>query len=410
MGFFTKNKQEVTPPQINQQTEERSFFNGALSYNTTSSFVNSQSMRLSAVNGCVNAIAKSISTLPINIYNTDEQGFNNIIYQHPLLKLLNKQPSKNITKYNFFYKIIDSILLKGNGYALIIRDNKGTVTALRYIHPERVTVTYNEIADVITYYVAGYNQPIASENILHFWQYSNDNVNGLSVINYAVNTLKSSSDAENHSANFFRSGAAYSGYLTVQGNPSPQQKQDAKNSWNSAMNGTDGNAVPIIDSGLEFHKISVDAKDSQLIETRNFNLSEVCRFFNVPPQIIFDFNKSSYSTLEQVNLMFLQQCLNPLLFCIEQELNRKLFLGSEADYLSVSFDRRELKNTDKVSTAQYYKDLFVNGILTQNEVRKELNLDNVENGDKFYLQLNMTTTDNIINGTPQQDKLQQKVL
>jgi HK97 family phage portal protein len=407
--FLKRNK--ATIAQQNEDVEERnlSAFQGAFNFNGKSSYNSKYPTRLSAVFACVNTISNSIATLPLNIFNVDSEGFNNAIYNHPALKLLNKQPSKNISKFNFFKQLTTNILLSGNAYALLVRDSKGELTSIKYIKPEDVIVYYNEVTDTLTYVVKGYKDKIASKDILHFWLYSDNNLVGISTLKYAERTLRSSSDAENHSANTFKSGSLSTGFLKSMLNLNPQQKTQAQTSWNAAFNTDAGNGIAILPNGFEFQSISVNPRESQLLESRNYNLSEICRFFNCPPQMIYDYSKSSYSTLEQVNLIYLQQTLNPILECIENEFNRKIFIDNELTTLSIEFDRSELKNTDKANTSQYYTSLFTNGLITQNEARKALNMDNVEGGDNLFIQLNMTTTERVINGTAQQDKIQQKV-
>ena len=357
MGLFFNNKKSTTTEQV---AEERSLLTGALSFNSTSSYISSSAMRLSAVYAACNSISNAVASLPVNIYEIDGNGFKNINYQHQLSTILNKQPSSNLSRFNFFKLIISSVLLKGNGYAAIIRNLKGEITAIRYLHPEQVTPNYNWQTDTITYFVTGFKQPIQSKDILHFWMYSNDLINGVSTISYAVNSLKLATDASNHSQNFYKSGAASSGLLRSGAKLDSAQKAQIRQSWNSAFSDPNSSGIAILPFGCEYQPISINPKDAMLLESRQFDVIEIARFFNISPIKLFDLSKTSYSSLEQTQLSFLEDTINPFLIMLEQELNRKLFNQAEQSINEIQFDRSAMLSTDKQSLAEYYKSMLVN--------------------------------------------------
>jgi len=395
MPLFKRNKNIEQPEQISLPTvpvEERSFYSDALNFNSISSFVASKSLRLSTVFACSDILSNGIATLPINIYEIDETGFKKINYQHPLNKLLNLQPSTLFSAFNFFKSTINSLLIKGNSYALINRDSKGNIIEIKYLPFEWVTVSYNWQLDKINYTVFGYPKPIDSSNILHFWQYTNDYVHGVSVIDYAINTLKSASDAENHAANFFKSGAASNGLLKSEKKLDDTQKKDIKNAWFSAFNDPTTSGIALIPNGLEYQSISINPKDSMLLESRQYSVIDICRFFRVSPVKVFDLTHSSYSSLEQTNLDFYETSLKPLIILIENEFNRKLFSDSTQ---SVKFDVTDMLSTDKITQSNYFKTLLTAGVLSINEVRKQLNYPEIDEGSENYIQLNMAKLSNI---------------
>ena len=386
---------------IEQQTqpEQRSYFADALNYNSISSYSSSQSMRLSAVYACVNVISNSIASLPINVYNIESNGFKNVNYLHPVYRLLNIQPSQNLSRYNFFKLIVSSVLLQGNAYAVIERKGQN-ITGIKYIQPQRVTISYNYPADKVVYIISGYPKPFDAKDVLHFWLYSNDTVNGISTVNYAVNTLKIASDAENHAGNFFKSAGATNGILKANVNLTEAQKTQIRASWQNAFSSSENNGVAIIPSGMEYESISIDPAQAQLLDSRKFSVVEICRFFGVNPIKIYDLENSKTTQYEQVNLEFLQDTINPWLTMLEQEINRKIFSEKEQLNTNIGFDRTSMLSTDKKAMAEYYKTMMVNSIMTPNEIRRELKLNEIDGMDELFLQLNMSTTKNIINGTP----------
>jgi len=147
---------------------------------------------------------------------------------------------------------------------------------------------------------------------------------------------------------------------------------------------------------MDFQPITVNPSDAQLLETREFNVIDICRFFGVSPVKAFDLSKSSYSTVEATQLAFLTDTLSPLLEKIELEFERKLYKPSERNTIDVRFDTSVLLRADKASLASYYNTLFQIGVITPNEIRKALDMEAIENGDKAFVQVNIQTLDNAV--------------
>lgn len=410
MGFWNKQN-EITVPEI-RSVESYNNATG-LNYNSMSAFStnNYSAMNLSAVYACVTALSNGVATLPLNVFETDADGFKSTI-EHPITSLVNKQPSTNFSSFDFWKLTVSSVLLRGQSFAIINRDRKNVITGLRYINKNRVTVLYDYQTDVLTYRIAGFDKLFKSTDVLDFKMYFDElTMQGISTITHAFQTLNGASDAENHSVNFFKSGAASSGILKVNAKLDAKQIEAIRQTWQSAFNSTTSSGVAILEGGAEYLPITINSKDAQLLESRSFNVEEICRFFNVSPVKIQHLVHSSYSTLESVQLSFLEDSLKPWLSMIEAELNRKLFNNIEQNFLEVKFDATSMLNTDKQATAEYYKQMIVNGVMSVNEVRRALNLNSIDNGNENYLQLNMSTLTNINNNTVNDDqkKLAQQI-
>ena len=220
--------------------------------------------------------------------------------------------------------------------------------------------------------------------MIHLVKYSNDGINGISILQNAKNTLALTNDTEKQASNFFRSGCALAGVLTVQGQLQDKQKEQIRSSWNSAYN-SDGSGLAVLQGNMSYQPISINATDAQLLESRLFNVSDIARFFSISPVLLGDLSKSSYSTLEQSQLQFLSQTLQPYITMIEQEFSRKIFRPSEIN-LSVNIDEKALIMTDKAALASYYVQMLQNGLMTSNEIRKELGLSSIEGGDVTVMQ------------------------
>ena len=156
---------------------------------------------------------------------------------------------------------------------------------------------------------------------------------------------------------------------------------------------------------MDFKPITVNPTDAQLLETRQFNVIDICRFFGVSPVKAFDLSKSSYSTVEATNLSFLTDTLSPLLEKIELEFERKLFKPSEKESIDVRFDTSRLLRADKQSLANYYSTLFNIGVVSCNEIRKKIDLPYIEGGDSHFVQVNLMEVNKAAQNTPSNNSI-----
>lgn len=394
-GFGNKRKEQ---PKV----EERGYFADYLSYNCATNYTTEKSMLLSTVYRCVEVISDSVAQLPLEPYKIDSQGYKIKFTSHPTYKLLNKEPNPRMTRFDFIKVMIVSTLLKGNGYAFIERDDKGNAQGLHFIPAELVTIIRpKSLRESVSYSIAGLGT-VESCNMIHIKNFSYDGIEGVSTLRHARNTLGLSTDAEAHAAGFFKGGANLAGLLKSDTNLTAQQKNDLKRSWQMAFSPASGtpNGVAVLERNLSFEPITVNPTDAQLLETRQFNVVDICRFFGVSPVKAFDLSKSSYSTVEATNLSFLTETLSPLLEKIEEEFERKLYKPSEKDSIDVRFDTATLLRADKQSLANYYQTLFNIGVVSPNDIRKQLDLPAMEGGDNTFVQVNIQTLERAVSSTP----------
>lgn len=402
MSWFNRKKQS-------EQTEERSSTFDYLMYNTGVNYATSKAMLLSTVYRCVEVISDSVAQLPLEPYKLDTDGYRIKFTSHPSYRILNKEPNNRMSRFTFIKTLVVSTLLKGNGYAYIERDNKGNATALHYIPSELVTIIPpTTIGENVMYNVTGLSNSVESCNMIHILNFSYDGITGISTLSHAKNTLGLAMDSESHASGFFKGGANLAGILTVQSTLTSKQKQDLKTSWQTAFSPTTGqpNGVAVLEGNMEFKPITVNPSDAQLLETREFNVIDICRFFGVSPVKAFDLSKSSYSTVEATNLSFLTDTLSPLLEKIELEFERKIYKPSEKESIDVRFDTSRLLRADKQSLANYYSTLFNIGVVSLNEIRKELDLASVEGGDNHFVQVNLMEVNKAAQNIPTNKNLE----
>ena len=393
MGFLDKIlRRSPGTVETEQRKEEENVFGLALNYNGWSTYKTSQSLALSAVYRCVEVITNGVASLPVKLYRTDEKGFKYEMHNN-LSFILSKKPTGKINAFTFYKLIVKDILLQGNAYALILRNGKGEVIGLQYIQAGLVSPI--DRGDRIEYQVTGIKGFVRQEDILHFMNYTDNGVYGISVLTHARRTLGIADYGENASENFYKSGGCTTGFLKFDGPSSGKQREEILSAWNQATGGVRNqpNGIPVLPANVNYTQLSVNPADAQLLESREFSVVEICRFFGVSPTKCFDLTHASYNNSEMAELAFLNDTLRPLLTKIEMEMETKLFKPEEG--YDIKFDVSELLRTDKKSQAEYFTKMFNLGVLSPNDIRKELDMDEIEGGDIHCAQINLTSIKNL---------------
>lgn len=391
MGIFSRKKQ--------QETEETRGFQNPDAYVispyslglTFGDLVRQRNaMSLSAVYRCVELISDSVAMLPIRVKDGNE-----VIANHSLYNVFNSRDNL-ITKYTFIKLLIQSVLLRGNGFAYIERNADGSVKALKYVESGDVNINYNKQQGTLYYTIPTITtKRIEPVNVIHLVKNSYDGVNGISVISYADNTLKVTKAAEASTENFYSKGGNLSGVLTVQGQLNSTQRQDIINNWNTAYSGG-GQGIAVLQGNMSYQPVQVNAHDAQLIEARQYNVRDIARFFGVAPSMIGDNTGASYGSVEADQQAFILHTLMPYVTMVENEFSRKLLKGTETNF-RIDFDENYLLRADKTATASYYSTMVNNGILTRNEARRELGLNPVDGGDTLQVAFSKIS-DNTVSG------------
>lgn len=356
-------------------------------------------MLLSTVYRCVDLISDSVAVLPLKTYSIDADGFKKEAKEHSAYWVLDSEPNEDMTRYVFFKTLMTSVLLTGNGYAYIERDGL-KVSQLVYLPSSAVEVVWVTDKQGVMrkrYQVQGFRELVEPRDMIHVLNFSYDGIKGVSTLEHARQTLAIATSAEESAKGFYDSGSQLSGVLTVEGaRLSKEQKDQIYETWRSRTDPVTGtpNGIAVLEGNMKYQPISISPSDSQLLESRQFNVVDICRFFSVSPVKAFDLSKSSYSTVEATQLQYLTDTALAVITKIEQEINRKVFLPSERGRVVAEFDTSAILRTDKSAQATYWKELFNIGAATPNEVRRENNLNRMDNGDKAFVQVNVQTLDN----------------
>lgn len=370
-NIFKKQQKEE---RNNEITYVKPFSSGALFFNY---YDNGAAMGLSTVFAAVDMISNSMAELPI-VIKTNKDEINNKISSHPIIKLFD---TAQINKFLLIKQVYVDMLLYGNGYIYIRRDQALKPIELVYLNCKTISINYTEQTNKLVYLYTGNIKNIPSkiykEDILHFYKNSYDGIHGLGVLNYASRSIMLSNYTEEAAKDYFGSGCSVKGILKFNEQVLDVNKDEIRQNWAQVHGGSNGSGLAVCDYNVDFIPISQDAAKSQMIESRLYNVTEIARFFGISPVLLQDLSHSSYSTIEAAQLEYVTHTLLPYISLFEAEVNRKL--GNNRIWIDL--DETYLMTTDKQNLAGYLKTLKDAGIISINEARNKLGLNPVEGGD-----------------------------
>ena len=359
-------------------------------------------MQTTAVYACVRILAEAIAGLPLHVYRYRLDGGKERIPQHPLYYLLHNEPNPEMTSFVFRETLMSHLLLWGNAYAQIVRNGRGQPVALYPLLPSKMEVNRAENGELIYTYYRDYDEnglnpkggyiTLRKDDVLHIPGLGFDGLVGYSPIAMAKNAIGMSLATEEYGAAFFANGANPGGVLEHPGVIKDIQR--VKESWNSAYQGS-GNAhkVAVLEEGMKFQAIGIPPEQAQFLETRKFQINEIARIFRVPPHMVGDLEKSSFSNIEQQSLEFLKYTLSPWVVRWEQSLQQSLILPSEKSSLFIKFNVDGLLRGDYQSRMNGYAVGRQNGWMSANDIRELEDMNRItteEGGDLYLVNGNMT--------------------
>ena len=358
-------------------------------------------MQMTAVYSCVRVLSEAVAGLPLHVYKYRSDGGKEKAIDNSLYFLLHDEPNPEMTSFVFRETLMTHLLLWGNAYAQIIRNGKGEVVALYPLMPNRMTVDRDENGRLFYKYYRGNDEAICSKenevillpsDVLHIPGLGFDGVVGYSPIAMAKNAIGLAIATEEYGAKFFANGAAPSGVLEHPGTLKNPDK--VRESWNATFGGShNANKVAVLEEGMKYTPISISPEQAQFLETRKFQINEIARIFRVPPHMVGDLEKSSFSNIEQQSLEFVKYTLEPWLVRWEQSMVRSLLTPNEKREYFIKFNVDGLLRGDYASRMNGYATARQNGWMSANDIRELENLDRIpaeEGGDLYLINGNMT--------------------
>ena len=393
MGIFSGLFRSRDKPQNRTTGSAYSFFFGGSSAGKR---VNERSaMQMTAVYSCVRILAEAVAGLPLHLYRYKEDGGKEKAIDHPLYLLLHDEPNPEMSSFVFRETLMTHLLLWGNAYAQIIRNGKGEVIALYPLMPDRMTVDRDRDGKLYYEYtvstddaptVKGTVVRLKPSDVLHIPGLGFDGLVGYSPIAMAKNAIGMAIACEEYGAKFFANGAAPGGVLEHPGTIKDPGR--VRESWQSTFGGSgNANKIAVLEEGMKYTPIGISPEQAQFLETRKFQINEIARIFRVPPHMVGDLEKSSFSNIEQQSLEFVKYTLEPWLVRWEQSIQRTLFSPEEKKQYFAKFNVEGLLRGDYASRMSGYATARQNGWMSANDIRELENMDRIpaEDGGDLYL-------------------------
>ena len=353
-------------------------------------------MQTTAVYACVRILAEAIASLPLHVYEYQDDGGKKLVHDHPLYYLLHDEPNPEMTSFVFRETLMSHLLIWGNAYAQIIRDGAGRVLGLYPLLPDKMDVQRDDRGNI--YYVYSRNSDenpmfkeygnikLKAEDVLHIPGLGFDGLIGYSPIAMAKNAVGMTLACEEYGASFFANGANPGGVLEHPGVLKDPSK--VRESWNSVYRGVNNaHKIAVLEEGMKYQQIGIPPEEAQFLETRKFQINEIARLYRIPPHMVGDLDKSSFSNIEQQSLEFVKYTLDPWVIRWEQSLQRSLLLLGEKGKYFIKLNVDGLLRGDYQSRMNGYAVGRQNGWFSANDIREMENMNHIpdEEGGNLYL-------------------------
>ena len=359
-------------------------------------------MQMSAVYACVRILSEAIAALPLHFYQYNAAGGKEKALRHPLYNLLHDEPNPEMTAFSFRETLITHLLLWGNGYAQIVRNQRGEVIALYPLMPDRMTVDRDSRGRIYYEYTRSDSDVkslgrkssviLSPEDVFHIPGLGFDGLVGYSPIAMAKQAIGMGLACDEYGAAFYQNGAQPGGVLEHPGVVKDPKR--VRDSWNAIYQGSrNAHRIAVLEEGMSYKPISISPEQAQFLETRKFQIDEIARIFRVPPHMVGDLDKSSFSNIEQQSLEFVKYTLSPWITRWEQTIHRSLLLPSEKPRYFARFNVEGLLRGDYQSRMNGYAVGRQNGWMSANDIRELENLDRIPaeaGGDLYLINGNMT--------------------
>ena len=352
-------------------------------------------MQTTAVYSCVRILAEAIASLPLHLYRYTDKGKERV-FDHPLYHILHDEPNEEMTSFVFREVLMSHLLIWGNAYAQIIRDGRGQVLGLYPLLPDKMEVDRAENGELYYIYTRNTEENpnfkdygriyLRREDVLHIPGLGFDGLVGYSPIAMAKNAVGMTLACEEYGASFFANGATPGGVLEHPGVLKDPAK--VRDSWHKVYVGSrNAGKVAVLEEGMKYQQIGIPPEEAQFLETRKFQINEIARMYRIPPHMVGDLEKSSFSNIEQQSLEFVKYTLDPWVVRWEQALQKALLLPQEKNEYFIKLNVDGLLRGDYASRMNGYAVGRQNGWLSANDIREMEDQNPIpeEDGGDLYL-------------------------
>lgn len=335
-------------------------------------------LTVSAAWRAVQILGGAASSIPCQPFKKTDKGRQQID-SHPTYDMLTKRVNKKYTPSVWFDRVINHLHLKGNHFALPVRNSVGVVYELILIKPEDVEVY--ELANEVIYKFRGDENKYSSDEVIHV-PHLGDGILGLSTIQKAKEDFGLEIARRNYGAEVYEAGGQVQGILNPKNNIDDPKRIKAQEAWREAKKTGKDVVMPF---GFEYQKLTQSLTDVEFLQSGNFSVSTIARWFGVPPHKLFDLDRATWSNVEQMGLEFLTDTIAPILVKIEDEYTSKIYqLPRETKYY-MEFNMSGYARADLKTRAESFAAQIHSGQLKPSEARAMENRDFVEGSDRLFI-------------------------
>ena len=353
---------------------------------------------LAAYFACMRVIAEDLAKMPLHLFRRTATGKDRAIGD-PRFEILHSYPGETLTKQVWVETQTSWAEGWGNGVARILTNAMGQLVGFEPIHPCHLRFEKDRTNGQLVY-IVNHGRPnevrLSADEVIHVRGLGETQI-GFPISAVARESLGLGMSQQQFAASFFGNGSRPSGVITHPNKPTPEAVANIRDSWNRNQSGIENsNKVAIMAEGMDWKPISIPMNEAQFLESREFQVEEVARWFRVPPHKIQHLQRSTFSNIESQNIEYVVDTLQPWVRRWENELNLKLFRGTD---FFVEFEMDGLLRGDSRGRAQFYTRMFGIGSITQNEIRRRENLPDIgDAGDVTYVPANMIPSDQAVDG------------
>lgn len=347
----------------------------------------------------VRMISETLAMLPCKLKERIDHRTNRDARTMGLYSLLHDAPNTEQTSFEFREMQQGFMLLWGNCYAQLVHDGRGEVSEIWPLVPWRVTPERSK-GGALTYRVqlpdnGGYTV-LPADDVLHIRGFSSNGLLGDNIVERFRDSIGLSLAAEEFGGRFFGNGLAAGGVLEHPGKLGVAGRKNVRESFNDEHTGVSrSHRLMILEEGMKWHQTTVDPEKAQALETRKFQVTEVARILNLPPHLLKDLERATFTNIEHQGQEFVTYSMQPWLTRWEQRLNRSLLLPSQRSRYFTQFEVKGLLRGDSAARSAFYTAMFNMGAYSPNDILENEDEEPVEGGDQRFVQLNLAPLDKI---------------
>jgi len=378
-----------------------SALSGGYSNNSGVTVNETTALNNSAVFAAVRLLTETISTLPIHLYEKEEDGRKRVVEDHPLAQLIRK-PNPEMTRNVFVEVLQGHIETYGKAFAEIVHNPKtGYPVSLHPVSPGHIQIQRNEKTKKLEYKYTPTGAIVPEWKMLHIVGFGSNGIDSYSPIQLARQSIGVGLAAEEFHARYFKQGTQIGGFLSMEGELSDEAYSRLKEQMASKYKGLQkSHGLIILENNTKYEPVKLSMEDAQFLQTREFTVKEIARWFGVKAHMINDLSNATFSNIEHQGMEAVRYTFRPRVVRWEEALNSKLILPHEQGKLYFKFSLEGLLRGDVKTRYEAYRMGLMDGWLNADEVRamEDLEPQVDDMGKAYFIPVNMMNKNYAIEG------------